>query len=250
MALRVLLLAGTAEAHSVAAGLARMAGVSAVASLAGVTRDPRPLPLPTRSGGFGGAEAMADWLKDAGIGAVVDATHPFAAVIGPRTAHLCAGLGIAYLRLLRPEWRPVEGDLWHVVPDAAGAAALIPAGATAFVTIGRPLLDPFDAVSRRARLLVRRLEPPEEAFPFPQGAWVHGRAPFTVDGEADLFRDLGVDWLVTKNAGGAGAWPKVEAARRLGIPVAMIARPPQPPGPVVARAEDALDWVRSLCPAG
>lgn len=61
-----------------------------------------------------------------------------------------------------------------------------------------------------------------------------------------LFRKLGVDWLVVKNSGGEASRSKLDAARILGIPVALIERPAQPPGPKLTTVEDALDWVAGL----
>jgi hypothetical protein len=60
-----------------AAALAE-AGLPAVYSYAGRTENPRAQPLPTRSGGFGGAEGLAAYLRE-GITHLIDATHPFAA---------------------------------------------------------------------------------------------------------------------------------------------------------------------------
>ena len=69
----ILLLAGTNEAKQIARGLAD-ARVPVLASLAGATRNPEPLPVPTRIGGFGGEAGFRQDLKDRGITAVLDAT--------------------------------------------------------------------------------------------------------------------------------------------------------------------------------
>jgi precorrin-6A/cobalt-precorrin-6A reductase len=58
------------------------------------------------------------------------------------------------------------------------------------------------------------------------------------------FRRLGINWLVTRNSGGTASRAKLEAARTLGIKVAMIRRPPQPPGPKVETVAEAMAWVR------
>ena len=60
--------------------------------------------------------------------------------------------------------------------------------------------------------------------------------------EARLFTDLGVDWLVVKNAGGSASATKLTAARDLAIPVLMLARPPRPDAPMVETAAEALAW--------
>jgi precorrin-6A/cobalt-precorrin-6A reductase len=81
----VLLLAGTGDAKRIAWGLTDTS-VKVVASLAGATRHPEPLPVPTRIGGFGGEDGFRDYLEANKITAVLDATHPFAHLISARTA--------------------------------------------------------------------------------------------------------------------------------------------------------------------
>lgn len=240
----LLLLAGTAEAQQVAMGLAAE-GRAAVASLAGATRAPRATGLPTRIGGFGGAAGFLRYLEEAGITAVLDATHPFAVPISERTARLCTGAGLPYCQLLRAEWLPGAGDRWTMIAAEEEAAAHIPEGATVFLATGRQGLARFANLAGR-RLICRVVDPPEVPFPFDGGTYLVGRPPFSVADEMALFTRLGIDWLVVKNAGGAASESKLAAARALGLPVAMIARPPQPDALRVATVAAALDWVRGL----
>lgn len=240
---QVLLLAGTAEAAEIAACLAAMPGVDAVASLAGATRAPRELGLPTRRGGFGGGDAFAAYLQDRGIGIVVDATHPFAARMTQRTAAICRAQGVKYLLVQRPPWRPEPGDTWVPVADAAAAAARIPAGATVFLATGRQTLAQFSGL-RDCRVLCRVIDPPTVEFPFENGRFVVGRPPFSVQDERDFLRSEGVDWIVAKNAGGTRSRAKLIAARQLGLPVAMLDRPAPPACDMVASAAEACAWLK------
>lgn len=244
MTRRILLLAGTAEARTIADALFDMRDVWAVASMAGATRQPIPLALPCRIGGFGGEAAFAEWLSAHKIEMIVDATHPFAHRISARAARVAAGLGIAYLQVLRPEWRPRDGDNWVHVRREDEVAQHVPEGATVFLATGRQTLDRFANLAGR-RVICRLVDPPEKPFPFENGAFVVARPPFTVPAEVALFRKLGVDWLVVKNAGGLASRAKLDAARRLGLPVAMIARPPQPDTPRARNVDAALRWIRS-----
>ncbi|MCA8882831.1 MAG: cobalt-precorrin-6A reductase [Rhodobacteraceae bacterium] len=239
---RVLLLAGTAEARALAAALAARTDLSAIASLAGATQAPAPLALPTRTGGFGGAEGFVAFLRAERIGAVVDATHPFAARISARSAMLCRELAVPYLQLLRPEWTPQPGDRWHIIAREEEAADIIPPEARVFLATGPAQIDRFAGLSGR-QVICRRIDASPEPFPWPQGRYVQGRPPFTVADEEALLRRFRVDWLVTRNAGGASGRSKLEAARRLGLPVAMIARPAQPDAPQVGNPAAALDWI-------
>lgn len=223
----------------------RDAGIEAIASLAGVTRNPNPIDLPTRKGGFGGEAGFRAYVAAAGITAVVDATHPFASRITDRTARMCADMGLPYLHLLRPAWEPVAGDRWHFIDAEEEAAALIGPGQTVFLGTGRQTLERFSNLVG-CRVICRQIDPPEGPFPFPGGEFLIGRPPFPVVDEIALFERLGVDWLVVKNAGGEASRTKLTAARAKQIPVIMINRPPMPDAPRVATVDEALAWVQAL----
>ncbi|WP_412508357.1 cobalt-precorrin-6A reductase [Roseovarius sp. SYSU LYC5161] len=238
----LLLLSGTGEARQIARALA-VEGVPAVASLAGATRAPASMGLPTRHGGFGGDAGFRAYLHRVGIASVLDATHPFAHRVSARTARVCAELGLPYCQLLRPAWQPGPGDRWTDLPREEAAARHVPRGATVFLATGRQTLPRFANLEGR-RVLCRHIDPPDAPFPFPGGEFLIGRPPFSVADERALFARLGVDWLIVKNAGGAAPRAKLAAARELGIRVGMIARPPQPDSPRVATVEAALDWAR------
>lgn len=249
---RLLLLAGTGEAARIAEALvARGAGDRVIASLAGATRAPRPLGVETRQGGFGGRAGFERFLDAAGIGAVLDATHPFAARISRRTAEVCAARGLPHAQLLRPEWTPGPGDRWLMLDDESDLAAHVPPGARVFLATGRQTLERFANMEGRY-LYVRQIDPPEGDFPLREGEFIVGRPPFSVADEVALFRRLGIDWLVVKNAGGAASRSKLDAACELGLPVAMLRRPAQPEGPKLDGVAAALDWVAGLecTPAG
>ncbi len=77
--MRVLILGGTTEASALAELIAGDVRFEATLSLAGRTSTPKPQPIVTRVGGFGGADGLADFLRAHEIDAVVDATHPYAA---------------------------------------------------------------------------------------------------------------------------------------------------------------------------
>ena len=240
----LLLLAGTGEAKQIAEALAKD-GVQARASLAGATRAPSPLPLPTDRGGFGGKEGFKAYLQDHDISAVLDATHPFAHRISHRTAQVCKELSLPYCQVLRPPWEPGSEDRWAVVDKEEEAAEHIPQGATVFLATGRQTLERFANLTS-CRLICRQIDPPDGPFPFPNGEFCIGRPPFSEADEISLFKELGVDWLIAKNAGGPIPRTKLDAARRLGLGVILINRPQQPDARRVETVAEALDWVRTL----
>lgn len=242
--MRLLLLAGTAEARALAARLAGDARVEVIASLAGETRVPAELGVPVRVGGFGGEAGQEKFILDNGIGAVIDATHPFAARISRRTRAICARLGLPCLQVLRPGWLPGPGDDWRFVDAEEEVAAVLPERATVFLATGRKTLERFGGLQGH-RVFCRRIDPPEGPFPLPGGDFVLGRPPFTVEEEMALFQRLGIGVLVVKDAGG-GSDAKLAAARALGMPVVVIRRPQQPPGDKAESVEAALGWLKAL----
>lgn len=240
----ILVLAGTAEGRAVASAL-HAEGRDAIASFAGVTRAPLQPDGPVRTGGFGGAEGFRRFLAQAGIRAVLDATHPFAARITARTARLCAEAGLPHAVLSRPAWRAGPGDRWHAVATPAEVAEVVPPGAAVFLAIGRQDLPHYAGLAGR-RIVIRSIEPASAAL-FPGATVLTARPPWSVADETALLRAHRIDWIVTKNAGGTGARAKLDAARDLGLDVAMVDRPPLPPGArVLADVGAALDWLRAL----
>lgn len=240
----ILLLAGTSEARRLARALAGR-GVPAIASLAGATREPAPLALSTRHGGFGGAEGFASFLDAERIAAVIDATHPFAARITARTHRVCAERNLPLLRLERPGWAPGPGDRWTYLADEGEVKRLIPEDATVFLATGRQSLPAWKGLRARA-VHLRAIDPPEGPLPF-QGSVVVARPPFDLAAEIALFARLGVTHLVVKDSGSAEARTKLDAARDVGVEVLLLRRPPSPPGlAAVETVEEALAWAVAL----
>jgi precorrin-6A/cobalt-precorrin-6A reductase len=246
MPLKVLILGGSSEASALAAAIARDSRFDALLSLAGRTQAPAVSPLPRRSGGFGGAQGLADYLSAEKVDALVVAVHPFAAQMR-RNAVAAVQLSKTPLLIVdRPPWTPVPGDRWSYVPDmAAAASALGETPRRVLLTVGRQDLAPFAAQTQHA-YLVRSIDPPAEA---PAAAeLILDRGPFTESGERRLMVERGVEVLVTKNAGGEATAAKLAAARALGLEVFIVDRPPLPDlgglnGHVVADADQALNWL-------
>lgn len=242
---KILLLAGSGESRALAQALAWREGFDLHARLARPMRG-RAFPVPATTGGFGGAAGfrafLAEWQPDA----VIDATHPYAEAITARTAEVCADLGLPLLHHERAPWVAGPGDDWVEIAAPEDCRSLIPERACVFLGTGRAGLERFACLEGR-RIICRQLDMADGPFPFEGGEFLLSVPPFSVEEEMKLFHRLEVDWLVVKNAGGAGARPKLDAARAMGLPVAMLARPPAPEG--VARAEslqEAMDWVEAL----
>jgi precorrin-6A/cobalt-precorrin-6A reductase len=239
--MRALILGGIADASLLAAEIAR-AGIDALYSYGGRTRAPADQPLPTRIGGFGGVSGLADYLRREGITHVIDATHPFAAEMSRNAVEACADTGTPLIALERAPWTRVPGDSWIEVDDVAAAVAALPeAPARVFLAIGRQHIAPFAARPQHAYTL-RFVDLPEAPLPFTADVIV-SRGPFTLDGELEMMGARGINWIVARNSGGDGARAKIDAARRLGLPVIMISRPQLPERLRVESVADVMQWL-------
>jgi precorrin-6A/cobalt-precorrin-6A reductase len=247
--MRVLVLGGTTEASALAALLAGDGRFDATLSFAGRTANPRPQPLPTRIGGFGGVEGLARWLRDEKIDAVIDATHPYAARMSANAVAACEVTGLPLGSIVRPAWQRQEDDSWRIVPTAeAAAAALGKSPLRVFLSLGRQELHAFAAAPQH-RYVARTIERPDETALPPNIRILQARGPFDRDSEARLLSDQEIDVIVSKNSGGRATYAKIEAARELGLPVVMIARPDKPAGHVLGGPEEALTWLHDRAPA-
>ncbi|ALV32087.1 cobalt-precorrin-6A reductase [Streptomyces sp. CdTB01] len=243
MSPHVLILGGTAEARELAAALVARPGLRVTTSLAGRVSRPGALAGDVRVGGFGGAEGLADWLREQRVDALVDATHPFAGAITANAARAAAATGVRAVVLRRPGWRPGPEDRWHTVSSLSAAADLLPCfGPRVFLTTGRMGLSHFAHLADR-HFVVRSVDPPEPPMP-PHTEVLLARGPFTVTDELTLLRAYLIDVLVTKDSGSQATAAKLTAARRLRLPVVMVARPPLPDGvSVVPDVTGVLDWL-------
>jgi len=239
----LLILGGTGEAAALAAALAGRFRVTT--SLAGRTGQPALPPGEIRIGGFGGAEGLAEWLRENAADLVVDATHPFAEAISAHAAEACAALNLPRLRLQRPAWRRDPRDRWIEVEDVAGAAhALTLLGGRSFLTVGVQELAAFAGLTD-VWLLIRLITPPKTVLDLGPHELIYGRGPFSLAEERLLLQRHRIGSLVTKASGGAATEAKILAAREADLPVVMIRRPLPPAGPVVENVEAAIEWVMS-----
>ncbi|WP_197505743.1 cobalt-precorrin-6A reductase [Mycobacterium sp. 852002-53434_SCH5985345] len=240
--MRVLLLGGTAEGRALAKVLHPR--VDIVSSLAGRVPDPA-LPVgPVRVGGFGGVDGLRRWLLDERVGAVIDATHPFAATMTAHAAQACAELQIPHLVLARPAWDP--GDAIVVDSDTKAAEAVAKHDfSRVFLTTGRSGTRAF--AGSDAWFLIRAVTEPDPASLPRRHQLVLSRGPYRYDDELALLREHRIDALVTKNSGGQMTRAKLDAAAALGIPLVMVARPPLPAGvTAVGSVDEAAKWLAAL----
>ena len=247
--MRLLILGGTTEASALARAVAGCADLDPILSFAGRTRNPVAPPIPFRTGGFGGVDGLKAYLAENAVGAVIDATHPFAAQMSANAARACRDLALPLAMFTRAPWRAVEGDRWTPVADMAEAVrALGETPRRVFLTVGGLQLSAF-AAAPRLHYVVRTIEPPDAFAALPDHRLMLARGPFTIDDEVVLLRDHQIEILVTKNSGGDATAPKLAAARTLGVEVIMVERPKPEDVPAFETLDAIMAWIEDHRPA-
>jgi precorrin-6A/cobalt-precorrin-6A reductase len=236
----ILILGGTADARILAGKLAEDTDYTLLLSLAGRTRDPVAQPVPVRTGGFGGAEGLATFLKQNHIDTLIDATHPYAARISANAVKAAAIAEVPLIALRRPAWKAQSGDSWHTVESVGDAVtALGEKPQTVFLALGRQELLPFEAAPQH-NYVIRSVDPVEPPLDVPSARYFTARGPFVEDDERQMLVQNAIGIIVCKNSGGTASYGKIAAARALGIPVIIIDRPDLPAAPDLPPANEAV----------
>lgn len=245
MTLILLILGGTQEASELALKAGLLPHIEVKLSLAGRTRQ-AVASKNTRVGGFGGVAGLTQYLQEAKIDLLIDATHPFATQISENAAIAANQLGLPRLILVRPPWEAVISDRWIEVANIPTAAAILPSFAKrVFLTIGRQEVTAFAQIEN-IWFLMRAIEKPSSNILLPKGLLLLDRGPFNKDMEKQLLTKHNIDTVVSKNSGGDATKAKIIAARELGVKVVMVKRPILAQGKQVEDVEAALEWLKGF----
>jgi precorrin-6A/cobalt-precorrin-6A reductase len=243
---RILILGGTTEARQLAAALAERADCDSLLSLAGRTAEPMAQPVPTRSGGFGGSDGLAEFLKAENFNLLIDATHPFAARISHNAAIAAGSTRIPLFSLRRATWKPQPGDRWtsvHSVREAVEALDIAPKRVV--LAIGRQEAFHFESAPQHS-YLIRSVDPVTPHLGVPYARYILATGPFEETAERALLIENRIEVIVAKNSGGAATYGKIAAARPLGIAVIMVERQQPDDVRTVETVKDALGLVDHL----
>ncbi len=221
---KVLILGGTREAAELAADLHGSGNWHVTTSLAGRTKSPVTPAGETRIGGFGGAQGLAEFIKQNGFDKVIDATHPFAKTISANAVVACQLAGIPLETYQRAPWKMQVRDHWTVVGSLKEAAALLPSGSRVFLALGRQYLDEFRNRTD-CHFVIRMVDKPEEDIGFASHELVLGKPSQNSAAEQTLFEEFKITHLVCRNSGGKSGYAKIEAARKLALPVLILKNP-------------------------
>ena len=176
---------------------------------------------------------------------LIDATHPYAALVTDNLRTACAKTGARYERLLRPTLRHGEGE---TVPDTEAAVAWLSRHpGKVLLTTGSKELEAYTAVENFAERLYPRVLPSVDVIQkcaslgFPGSHIIAMQGPFSAGMNAALIRQTGAEILVTKDTGATGGFAeKLAAARETGIKTLIIARPREESGRSLAEMQAFL----------
>ncbi len=224
----IALLAGARESVAAARWLARTPAQGVAVWARG--SDPVPLDVPA-----------CDAVPSDAVG-LLDASHAFDG--HTRRAAMAQAKGAAYACIGRDPWVATPGDLWTEVDTMEQAVSALPSGARVFAATGRASLPHLQ--THDGAVFLRQLTRHNDPTAYPNCTFVFGTAPFDAEGEAQLLRDLRIDVVLARNIGGVGSFPKLAAARALGLPVVLLRPPQRPVGPALNSADAVAAWVESL----
>lgn len=203
--------------------------------------------LTVRTGGMD-AKEMARFITEQEICLVVDATHPYARAVTVNIAGACEKTGAEYLRCIRESVElersidslqtpgAQETAVWVNTAQEA-AAYLENHDGSILLATGSKELPAFSGLDGFSERVYARVLPSVASVNACEASGLKGRhiicmqGPFSVEMNAVLIQELGVSYLVTKEAGKAGGFEeKLQAAGRCGITCVIIGRPEKEEG--------------------
>jgi precorrin-6A/cobalt-precorrin-6A reductase len=261
----ILLLSGTSEGRILGTRL-RAEGLPFIASVTTpearqlfAAIDPAPEVLVTRFSG----DALATLLRERQVGAILDATHPFAQHISVTAMQAAAQAQLPYVRYERPTTSltgvPQEHE-WEatiMAPDLETAAQIcLERGSRVFLTTGTKTLPLFHQVMA-CKWVMARILPTMTSLSqalqagLPPAQILALRGPFSEELERALLREYRIDLLVTKDSGAAGGLDtKLQAAAALRVPAVVVSRPPLQYPNLCHDLEQAVQTVMALMGEG
>ncbi len=240
---KVLLFAGTSEGRETAEGIRKL-GIPACVftateyggSLIGEGPD-----LDVKSGRMTAEEMTLFFREHAAPGAVVvDATHPYAAVVTENIREACEAAGLPYLRVLRAgaDLSAMQSEDENggrvILVDSTEAAAnwLCQREGNILLTTGSKELPVFTRIPEyKSRVYARVLSLPKVVcecaeLGFSGKNLICMQGPFSEEMNIALIHQTGAKYLVSKDTGAAGGFPeKASAAEKCGICLVVIGRP-------------------------
>lgn len=201
-------------------------------------------------------EELLSWIRQEKIGALADATHPYARVISENAEWACRQAGIPYGRMVRDsgEEKAEEENGRIIRTSSMEEAVQVLArilqegrGEKGLITTGSKELAQYTRIPDYAERLYVRVLPSREGIDAClklgwKGSHVIAmQGPFSQDLNRAILTSLGITCMVTKESGKAGGFPeKIAGAMDAGCRVVVIGRPKEKGGKTL---EEMKTWI-------
>ncbi len=254
---KTIVIAGTSDAREV---IGKMVG-EGISVIATVTTDYGERLLRDIAGlkvlkGKLGKEEMIGLIKDKAADFVIDGSHPFAKEASLNAIDACKECRIPYIRFERSNTDVNEGSVLLAEDFKEAARMAADFEGNIFLAIGSNNMGVFaDRVPGFTKRVFARILPDSkmiekcQALGLSPGNIIAIKGPFSVELNMEMFKHCKASLIISKESGNTGGTDKkLEAGKRLGIPVIMVVRPQIDYGIKVSSADAVLELIRSQCP--
>lgn len=197
---------------------------------------------------------MVRIIHDKDIELIIDASHPYAAIVSETAFSACRETGIQYIRYGRPEIPLPDYDKLYVVKDENEAAELAGRlGNSILLTTGSKTLSTFvNSKALEGKEIWARVLPTSGVVKMCEELGMKAKnilavqGPFSYEMNMAMIHDYKADVLITKNSGlVGGSDKKLEAAMSAGIAVIVIEKPKSvlTGVPVFNNTQDVLSYM-------
>ena len=199
-------------------------------------------------------EDMVRIIKEKHIILILDASHPYAAIVSETARSACKAAGIDYVRFERPEISlPYYDKLYHAKDEFEAADMAGKLGKSVLLTTGSKTLSAFvHSEALKGKKIWARVLPVSGVIKLCEDLGMKAKhilaiqGPFSYEMNLAMIRDYKADVMVTKNSGlVGGSDTKLRAAMDAGISVIIIDKPAADLSgfPVFSTQQDILDYM-------
>ena len=188
--------------------------------------------IDVKVGSCGGAEGIANVIRENGYDIVVDATHPYALNITEHIKQACEATGAFYIRLKRSDSDTDSDRIVKVSTVQEAVDYLKDKEGNILASTGSKDIALYTQIpDYRERVTARVLSTMESVqkcaeYGFSGKNLICAQGPFSEDTNYATLKQIDAKYIVTKDSGTAGGYEdKVRAAMRAGATVVLIERP-------------------------
>lgn len=178
---------------------------------------------------------MIEYFNTHQFDVIIDATHPFAAIVTDNLINATQFCNIEYVRLLRDSLQSEYGQYFNTIKDAV--QYLSTKQGNILLTTGSKELCEFSCISNYTERIYPRVLPLDSSLDlckscgYKQSHIIAMQGPFTEEMNLAMIKMFDIKYLVTKESGVTGGFiEKINAAEKSRIECIIIGRPPQVDG--------------------